>query len=134
MICVQNQMAEEYPDISLHDDFFHINRLLYKAYNGKFPHIKLSVITCTISGADTVTKEILLKALSVGLSDRNVINRLYDDELTGKKPFTDADDIIWSLESISEVQYKLVTSDYWISEEDFNYMEFEAEIKMYQEH
>ncbi len=37
-----DKIFEEYPEISLHHEFFNINQLLYKAYNGKFPQQRIS--------------------------------------------------------------------------------------------
>jgi hypothetical protein len=130
-------MAEEYPDITLHDDFFHINRLLYKSYNGKFPAIKLTLIKCQVQLPEGVelTKEILLKAFSHGLSSRNVIRRLYDNELHGKKEFAEAEHIIWKMDNNKESgECNIITSDYWMNQEDFEYVEFDTEVKMFEAH
>src|SRR5690606_24531077 len=39
-----DKISEEYPDITLHAPLFHINQLLYKAFNGKFPNAKATLI------------------------------------------------------------------------------------------
>ena len=37
---IEDNQAEEYPDIAFHFPLFAINQLLNKAYNGKFPNAK----------------------------------------------------------------------------------------------
>ena len=45
---MEDSMTEEFADISLHFPLFNINRLLYKAFNGKFPNTKASLINIEI--------------------------------------------------------------------------------------
>jgi hypothetical protein len=47
-----DKIAEEYPEIHLHGTLYHINQLLYKAFNGKFPNTKASQFECTITPLD----------------------------------------------------------------------------------
>ena len=58
-----DKISEEYPEIDLHPPLFHINQLLFKAYNGTFPSAKASIIECSIepkSASDIeVTKEVV---------------------------------------------------------------------------
>lgn len=130
-------MAEEYPDITLHDDFFHINRLLYKSFNGKFPPTKATIMDCTVNLSDknvVLTKAILLRAFAESLSARNIIKRLYGDELAGKKPFPDATHILWDLTYNAQTgACRIVTSDYWLSAEDFEYRNFDVEFEIDEE-
>ncbi len=46
---LEDKVCEEYPDISLHAALFHINQLLFKAFNGKFPNAKASIIEFSLS-------------------------------------------------------------------------------------
>ena len=39
-----DKVCEEYPEIGLHSTLFHINQLLFKAYNGTFPNAKATII------------------------------------------------------------------------------------------
>jgi vesicle coat complex subunit len=59
---------------------YHINQLLFKAYNGKFPNAKATVMEFSVmpskeDATKKLTKENVLKLFS-GLSDRNIIKRL----------------------------------------------------------
>ncbi len=127
-----DKISEEYPEISLHQQLSNINQLLYKAFNGKFPHVKTSVIDFeTKSETETktlLTKELALKALAGGLSDRSLMKRLFEDHLAGQVAFAEAEAIVWELESKGNACYQLVTSEYWLSDEDFSELEFESEV------
>ncbi|MGB3547522.1 MAG: hypothetical protein WBA17_11140 [Saprospiraceae bacterium] len=132
-----DKIAEEYPDIALHARLFHVNQLLYKAYNGKFPNTKASIITCTVKPdkpADgPLTKAMLLKAFAPGLSSHCIIVRLFEDQLAGEAPFDSAENIIWELSSPAPDTYRIVTSDYWLNEEDFAEQEFAAVVTPFME-
>lgn len=127
-----DKVCEEYPDITLHARLFHINQLLFLAYNGKFPNAKASIIEFELKpqeAADTaITPELVLKAFSHGLSDSNIIKRLFGDQLSGEVEFPEAESILWEFESLNEGKFRLLTSEYWLNKEDFKMIEFEGEI------
>ena len=123
-----DKISEEYADISLHHQLFNINQLLYKAYNGTFPNAKATVVEFEITPNKDVTKENVLKALNVTLTNNNVIKRLFSNQLAGKEEFDEADSIIWKLEHSNENCYTLTTSEYWISKDEFSEAEFDATV------
>lgn len=130
---IEDKVSEEYPDISLHAELFHINQLLYKAYNGKFPHAKASIIEFSMVPTSDdedmeVTKETVLKAFGKGLTERSLMKRLLEDQLNGEVEFPDAGSILWELHALGNDQYKAITSEYWLNSEDFGAMEFEGEV------
>jgi hypothetical protein len=93
-----DKVCEEYPEIHM-QEMFHVNQLLFKAYNGKFPNAKASVVYFSmtpIDGETKLTAENVLKLLNNGLSDRNLIKRLFDDQMTQNIPFPNAAAIIWN--------------------------------------
>ncbi|MGO3182165.1 MAG: hypothetical protein ACTIJ9_04965 [Aequorivita sp.] len=131
-----DKLAEEYPDPVLHFDIFNINQFLRKAYNGTFPDTKATIITAEIHGMDAddeLTKEILIKSLSHGLRENNLIKRLYGDQLNGTLPFDDAGKVIWHFRKLSEDEVEIITSNYLIAREDFGLMEFETELQSFEE-
>ena len=134
---VEDSANEEFADISMHYQLFNINRLLYKAYNGKVPNTKASVVNVNLKFAQNekvaITKEILLKAVSIGLSENNLVKRLFAKQLTGKVKFVEANSIIWEMEKLENGSFSFITSDYWINEEDFNDSEFEGTIHEFEE-
>ena len=82
------------------------------------------MISCSIvpdDSADTelLTKAKLLKILHAGFSERNVIKRLFEEQLTTDAPFEEAEDIIWHLNTADNTNYEMITSEYWLNREDF---------------
>jgi hypothetical protein len=129
-----DKVCEEYPEIGLHSTLFHINQLLYKAYNGKFPNAKATVMEFSITPSEgesekELTKENVLKLLNNGLSDSNLIKRLFDLPMNENAPFPEAEDIIWDLTTTNNVDYVLTTSEYWLSKDDIIASEFEGVIE-----
>jgi hypothetical protein len=134
---IEDNESEEYPDPALHYPLFNVNQLLYKAYNGIFPNAKASKITIElifkgIPDAE-VRKEHILKALSDGIRDNNLVLRLYEPQLSGKLPFEDAEKIIWELDFLGDHKFEFITSDYWLNKEDIIENEFSGTIVEYEE-
>jgi hypothetical protein len=130
-----DKISEEYPRIGLHKTLFIINQLLYKAFNGKFPSAKATIVDFEITpkrnAAELITKEIALKCFTQNLDSHNVIKRLFHKQLDGQEAFEEANDIIWFLEQ-TENSYKLTTSEYFMSREEFINKEFEVKIKFFE--
>ncbi len=129
---LKENVAEHYSDISFHKVLFDVNEFLYKAYNGKFPHAKASVIQFTAipSTADSspLDKAAALRLLSTGLDSHTILNRLFKEQLSGNEEFPEANDIAWYFKTTSENSYELITSDYWISSEELVAREFESSL------
>lgn len=126
-----DKISEEYPEIDLHYDLFNINQLLFKAFNGKFPNTKATIVDFAMVSQDDydeeITKEIVLKSLSNGLSDRNIIKRLFEEQVTTDKEFEKAEGIIWELKKHDDTNFTLITSAYWLPKDDFASADFEGE-------
>jgi hypothetical protein len=126
-----DKVSEEYPEIDLHYDLFNINQLLYKAYNGKFPNAKAIIVDFTLVSADgynkEITKEIVLKSFNKGISDSNLIKRLFTEQMSTSKEFEEAKDVVWELAKNGSTSFTLISSEYWINEQDFVTPEFEGE-------
>jgi len=128
-----DKISEEYPEIDLHPHLFSINQLLYKAYNGKFPNTEATVLECTVKADgdfDFNDKVIFLKALVQGLSDRNIIKRLFSEQLEDGNEFPEAKHILWELHDLGGGKVRIVTSDYWISRDDFTQASYEANLEI----
>jgi hypothetical protein len=128
---LDDKISEEYPEIGMQAALFHINQLLFKAYNGKFPNAKATVIEFSVTAnkeADTrkLTKENVLKLFSKGLSDRNIIKRLFDEQMHQNAAFPEAENILWDLSTSDDINYTLNTSENWLKKEDFIASEFEG--------
>ena len=128
-----DKVCEEYPDITLHSTLYQINQLLYKAYNGKFLNAKASIISCTITpensdNLEPLSKANILKVLYAGFSPRNVIKRLFNEQLTTDADFEEAEAILWDLKTEDNINFKIVTSEYWLDREDFAATSFSSEV------
>ena len=125
-----DKVCEEYPEIHLHKHLFSINQLLYKAFNGTFPNAKASLIQFSVSDNDseTLLKSDILKAFNNGLNDSNLIRRLFDAPMTTDADFPDAESIVWELSSSDNLNFELITSEYWLDRESFLDTSFEGEI------
>jgi hypothetical protein len=134
---LEQKLAEKYTEIDLHKSLFAVNQLLYKAYNGKFPHIQINVIDLEMKSMDNtdveINKEIALKALVHGLSENNLLLRLFGDQLEGKVPFPEAEGIVWDLNNKGTGQYQLITSEKWLTKDEIDKTEFECEVIPYDE-
>jgi len=126
-----DKIWEEYPEIDLHYDLFNINQLLYKAYNGKFPNAKATVVDFSLisnEGYDKeITKEIVLKSFNNGISDRNLIKRLFAEQMSTDKEFVEAEAVLWELNKKDSTNFTIITSEYWLNKEDFEILEFEGD-------
>lgn len=128
-----DKISEEYSDISLHEELYNINQLLFKAFNGTFPSAKATIVEFEITPNDDISKEIILKVLDKTLAKNNVIKRLFSNSLAGEEAFEEADDIVWKLKAKDDNSYELITSEYWMSRDEFTEAEFDAEVVIYEE-
>ncbi|MDA3891091.1 MAG: hypothetical protein PF517_05430 [Salinivirgaceae bacterium] len=127
------KVSENYTEIDLHHNLFNINQLLYKAYNGKFPQVKVNIVEFEMKGehnaSDEITKETILKALSYGLSDNNLMKRLLNDQLEGQKSFPEAEGIVWDLQKKGAHDYCITISEKWLTQNDFTKQEYECTVE-----
>lgn len=134
---LEQKMAEKYTEIDLHKPLFEVNQLLYKAYNGKFPHIMVNVIDFDMKSKDNVTfdisKELVIRAFVHGLSDNNLLLRLFGDQLEGKVPFPEVEGIVWELKDKGSGRYVMVTSEKWLTQDEIIKTEFECDVMPYEE-
>ena len=131
-----DKITEEYPEIHLHLKLYNTNQLLYKAFNGKFPNTKATIVDFEISplgNADKeITKEIVLKCFAKNVDNHNVANRLFGNQIKGEEAFEEANHVIWDLQQ-KDANYRMITSDYWMGKDEFINQEFEATIELFEE-
>lgn len=134
---LREKVSENYSDIYIHKILFSINQLLYKAYNGKFPHTKATVVDlemkADIDDETEITKAIALQALRTGLSESNLITRLFSEQLEGNAAFPEAEGILWDLQNKGDSQYQMITSEKWIKDDDFIKMEYDCTVNPFVE-
>lgn len=117
---------------------FNCNQLLYKAFNGVFPSVNTKLIDCSITPLDAnsqveITKEILLKLLSNGLSDRNILKRLFSEQMDENAAFPEAEGIVWELKTNDNIHFNIITSENLIKDADFPALEFGGEFEEIEE-
>ena len=126
-----DKICEEYPEIDLHYDLFNVNQLLFKAFNGKFPNAKATIVDFMMESLDDfkgeISKEMVLKSFEHGLSDSNLIKRLFTEKMTSSEDFEEAEDILWKLNKKEDSNFTLITSEYWLNKDEIIASEFEGE-------
>jgi hypothetical protein len=129
---LREKVSENYSDIYIHKILFDINQLLYKAFNGKFPRAIATVIEFEMRADQQqeteIAKELVLEAFRSGLSERNLIIRLFKDQLEGTISFPEAEGIIWDLENNGNDHYRVTTSEKWLKKEDFENSDFVCDV------
>lgn len=133
---VDDNEAEENPDIAIHYALFNINQLLRTAYNGIFPNAEATKMEIELIFPEDkdihVTKELAVKTIGKGLNDRSPLIRLFEDQLGGTEPSSDVEDVIWEIHKTGQNQYTIITSDYWINDEDIIEYEYAGSIKQFE--
>lgn len=133
----EDNESEDNSDIDLHYPLFNINALLRKSYNGVFPNTKATKIEIELvfkgEAKINLMKELVLKSISKGLSDKSPLMRLFENQLNGKERFCDAEKVIWELHNTGQNEYTIITSDYWINKDDIIDREFSGSIKQFEE-
>lgn len=121
------KLWEENPKLDLHVSFFKATQLLYEAYNGKFPRaeavqFQLKITTQnpdSLSIFDQNPQAPILRILAQGMSDRSLVNRLFEDQLQGAS-FPEAENIIWKLDVLEKdangMVVDIVSSAYWLDD------------------
>jgi len=137
---VEENLWEEYGDMSLHEDLFKVTSLLYHAYNGTFPHPDAADIVMRINAlnhdGEVVLRKIdetfISRILAHGMTDHAVIYRLFHDQIAGGE-WKEAKDIIWQFTpeviSAKAVEIEMTTAIYWVKELK-HIVDFEVELKM----
>lgn len=127
-----DKVCEEYPEMELQAPLFYINQLLFKAYNGKFPSSSATIINCLINSQDepekSLDKEMILRIFNDGLSDRNIVKRLFEEQLKGNLEFPEAENIIWDLQNPEKDRYRIITSGNLIKKDEIISSEWEGEL------
>ncbi len=129
---LDEKIWEEYADLSLHEEFFNVNQLLYEAFNGKFPHPEAIMFQVKVTGTtndgisvfNDFSESALIRLLVKGLPKNTLIYRLFEEQVEGED-FKDAKDIIWQLtsekKSDKEVIFSVISSAYWFH--NFKYVD-----------
>ncbi|MCF0054434.1 hypothetical protein [Dyadobacter sp. CY356] len=121
------KLWEENPKLDLHTRFYKATQLLYDAYNGKFPRTEAVQFQVKLTAENPESLSIfeenpeapIVRILAQGMSDHNLVNRLFGDQLEGTS-FEEAKNIIWELKTVdknaNEITFDIVSSAYWLDD------------------
>lgn len=123
---LEEKLWEEYADLSLHENFFNIGSLLFKAFPKDFPtpdavSIEMEIEACNKPSqedlANSLSESLIVRMLTDGMDDHSVLKRLFEDQIKSHS-FPEAQNIVWTFthEKISVERYKinLISSGYWM--------------------
>ncbi len=101
-----DKIWEEYSDLSLHEELFHVSCMLYWAFPKNFrepdiARLKLSITSLTPESGKNIanlTAAFITRVLNDGMDKHNLLNRLFDESLEANT-FVEAEDIIWQFKT-----------------------------------
>jgi len=136
---LDEKMWEEYPALSLHEDFFNATSLLHNAFNGSFPTPKAVSFQVIVTAKDQTDLDVfsdnietpLIRLLAQGMPETTLINRLFDEKLT-EGLFEESADIIWQVtktQNGAEISFDVISSLYWFQDIE-EVGAFEAELNI----
>ena len=141
---LEQKMWEEYPDVSLHQQIFSANYLLYQAFNGKFPRPSAEKITLKLEGIrdnqilnrlHDQEKEICLEVLLGAFEDNALIYRLYEEQIR-KGELSEPALFIWHRKLIKQnedLMLELIASTYWL-DDLLDHAEYEMQFENQEAH
>ncbi|HSP82243.1 MAG TPA: hypothetical protein VLN72_00770, partial [Gillisia sp.] len=92
-----------------------------------------TIIDCSITSEKnnetTISKAMVLRLFNNGLSDRNIVKRLFEKQLSGNEEFPEAENIIWDLNSSDNINFKITTSGNLIKKDEIIASEWEANVE-----
>lgn len=121
----EDRLWEEFPDCLFHYTFFNAYGLLRAAFNGVFAEPTGVDITVRITAEqesdfslfEQSPQATLLRLLAGGMDDNAILNRLYDEQISGAS-FPAAPGIIWNMREVSQSgltrDYNLLSSAFWL--------------------
>lgn len=123
---LDEKLWEEYADPKLHESFFNVGSLLYKAFPTSFPTADAVCIEIDILATNELSKEclksslnetLIVRLIADGMDDHSILKRLFQDQLKGKS-FPEAENIIWIItqEAVTNenIRLKIISSGYWL--------------------
>ncbi len=125
----EEKIWEEYADLSLHEELFHVSCMLFWAFPKNFrepdiARLKLTISSLTQESRQNVaepTAGFLTRVLNDGMDEHTLINRLFDEFLVANS-FPEAEHIIWQFEAhgtqenLNENTITIYTSWNWVED------------------
>ena len=125
---MDENLWEEYQNISFHKELFNCAVMMKWAFPKKFP--QTDAVKCVLEvksynqvGADLLhhaDKTLLARLMAGGMNEHSVVNRLFDDQVI-KGPFPEAEHIVWQFDSEiqpEKTKFTIFSSWYWLKQMD----------------
>jgi hypothetical protein len=122
-----DRLWEEFADPQFHEKLFNAYGLLREAFNGIFTK-PTGVITRLLIHAENeqaqqqlenAPKATLVRIISQGLEDYSLMNRLFDEQISGQD-FEEAEGILWRATVIKQAElqteYEIISSELWLGD------------------
>ena len=123
---LDEKLWEEYADPALHEIFFNVGSLLYKAFPKSFPYpdavsIELEILATNESSKTCLNshlnESLIVRLIADGMDEHSILKRLFKEQLIGNS-FPEAESIIWTLKtthlSQQSIKAKITSSGYWM--------------------
>lgn len=122
---LDDNLWEQFADLSYHERLFNAQGLLREAFNGTFSQPTGVKLTIKISNDnkndftvfDTSLKASVVRLLAAGMNEQAVLNRLYEDQINSET-FSEAENILWQIKEVSksknEIVYEIISAEFWL--------------------
>jgi hypothetical protein len=122
---IDDNLWEQFADLSYHERLFNAQGLLRESFNGTFSQPTGVKLTIKISNNnqdsfevfDTSLKASLVRLIAAGMNEQAVLNRLYEDQIKSET-FVEAENILWQVKEVSksntETVYEIISSEFWL--------------------
>ena len=120
------RLWEQFADLSLHEELFHVGSLMYQAFPNDYNEPDAVKLTIEITGKNDSAKELLksdlhesllVRLLASGMEPEAILHRLFDDQLAGKS-FPEASSIVWIVnpqtKHANAVTIEVTSSAHWL--------------------
>ncbi len=123
----EDEIWEEYGDMTLHEDIFNISTVMHQAFPKVFPDTEAIRVVLEISPLNSeaknqlakISESLICRMIADGMSEHSILYRLFDEQLLGQK-FPESENIVWKYEEVSQeneaLSLTIVSTEYWLKE------------------
>ncbi|MEQ6119824.1 hypothetical protein [Reichenbachiella sp. MALMAid0571] len=125
---MEENLWEEYQNISYHKELFNCAVMMKWAFPKKFPQTDAVKCVLEVNAYNQIgtnmlhnaDKSLIARLIANGMNDHSVINRLFDDQVLNG-PFPEAEHIVWQFDSEiqpEKTKFTIFSSWYWLRQMD----------------
>jgi len=123
----EDEIWEEYGDMSLHEDIFNVSTFIHLAFPRIFPDTEAVRVVLEIRAGnkeaqqqmENITESLICRMVADGMSEHSILFRLFDEQLLGDK-FPESENIIWKFQVVTNddgtILLTIVSTEYWLKE------------------